>query len=168
MKKFTSLNILFLMISSMLVCISSSAFAGGNVKIEGPWIREAPPHAAVLAGYLTIDNPSAKMVKLVHATSPAFGKIEMHRSVMKNGMMHMIKQASIRVPAKGKVKLAPDGYHLMLMKPKRELKAGDKVSMTLKFSNGVKTTINVPVKKAMGGSMKMDMSHDQNTHGGDI
>jgi copper(I)-binding protein len=66
--------------------------------------------------------------------------------LVEDGMMHMRKVAAINVPAGGVVKLEPGGYHLMIIDLNRELKAGAQVRVTLRFSNRIEKTINVPVK----------------------
>jgi len=169
--KRTNIIALLLFIVATLVCSSGFAHDSGKIEIDNSWVREAPPHAAVLGAYMTIENHMAKTAKLVHISSPDFARVEMHRSVEKDGMMHMIKQSSIKVPANGKVMLKPGGYHLMLMKPKRALKAGDTVSLTLKFADGTQSVISVPVKKDTGGmdmNMKMDMDHHEGHDSGNM
>jgi copper(I)-binding protein len=157
---------LAVIILSLAGLVTGTNVFAGNVEINDPWVREAPPNAQVLAAYMTIANNSAKTVSLMEVQSPAFDHVEMHRSMVKDGMMHMMKQDSIEIPAGGKVMLQPGGYHLMLMKPKHALKAGDKVSFTLKFNDGSRSDVNAPVKKATGGmDMNMDHSHSHDDNG---
>lgn len=167
--KITNHLALFLLLFGLLASTAGYAHTDGNVEIDHPWVREAPPNAQVLGAYMTIENHTSKAMKLVEVNSPAFGSVEMHRSIEKDGMMHMIKQSTIEVPAGGKIMLQPGGYHLMLMKPKHALKAGDKVSFTLKFADGTRSVISAPVKKDTGGmDMNMDMNHSHNHDGGDM
>ena len=60
-------------------------------------------------------------------------------------MMGMRKIDSLEIPAGGSVELKPGGYHIMLIDLTRELKAGDKFDITLKFANAgdVKVTAEV-------------------------
>ena len=163
MKTTTPLFALFVLLAGLVAGTSVFAHTSGNVEINDPWVREAPPNAQVLGAYMTIANHSAKAVSLMEVHSSAFDHVEMHRSMEKDGMMHMMKQDSIEIPAGGKVMLQPGSYHLMLMKPKHAFKAGDKVSFTLKFNDGSQSVISAPVKKATGGmdmNMHMDMHHD--------
>lgn len=137
------------------------AQAAGQLMVDNAWIREAPPGASALAGYMTIMNKSDSPRVLVGASSPAFGMVMLHRTVMEDGMAKMVHQKSITIPAGGMITFEPNSYHLMLMKPKQALKAGDMVEITLKFKNGETMTVTHKVKAGMGGMDHggMDMNH---------
>ncbi len=62
-------------------------------------------------------------------------------------MMEMRKIDRIPIPANGQVELKSGGLHLMLIGLTKPLKAGDKVSFTLQFSNSVEKTVQATVKK---------------------
>lgn len=143
-----------------------SAHTDGGIVVENAWVREAPPVAKMLAAYMTIENHTGKQHVLTGVTSASFKKIEMHKSLQKDGMATMQQQKQLTIPAGGKINLQPGGYHLMLFNPSKPLKAGDKVSFILKFANGSVTTITAKVKKATGGhDMKnMDMNNMQHNH----
>jgi len=136
------------------------AQAGDKLMVDNAWIREAPPGATALAGYMTVMNKGDAPRVLVGASSPAFGMVMLHRTIMEGGMAKMVHQNEITIPAGGKVSFEPNSYHLMLMKPKQTLKAGDMVDITLKFKNGETMTVTHTVKAGMGGmdhgGMKMD------------
>ena len=104
--------------------------------IKDAWIREAPPVAKVMAGFMKIDNSTAKPMVLQGAESSLFEKVEIHRTVMEGGMARMERQAGVTVPAHGQLEFSPGGLHLMLVNPKQRLKAGDTVSITLEFEGG--------------------------------
>lgn len=137
------------------------AQAAGQLMVENAWIREAPPGATALAGYMTVMNKGDTPRVLVGASSPAFGMVMLHRTVMEGGMAKMVHQKAITIPAKGSVTFEPNSYHLMLMKPKQVLKAGDLVEITLKFKNGETMTVTHKVKAGAGGMGHggMNMEH---------
>ena len=68
------------------------------------------------------------------------------------------------------VKLAPGGYHLMMMDLKSQLKQGDKVPVTLEFEKAGKVTVSLDVAGvgaqgpagagASGGKMEMNKMQD--------
>lgn len=140
----------------LLLATSLSALAD-DITITEPWVREGPPTARVLGGFMTISNGSDKDDALVSASSPDFERIEMHKTEMVDGMGKMIPQERIVVPAGGQVILKPGSYHLMLMMARRPLKAGDTVKLEATFSSGRQMNIDMPVKKDAGGGM--DHSH---------
>ena len=135
----------------LLFFSSTSVTAAGKLEIHDAWAREAPPNAAVMAAYLTLHNHSAKTYTLVSVSSPAFSRVEMHRTEQHDGMTKMLPVSRVMLSTNGSVSFQPGGMHLMLMKPKKHLKSGDSISLTLFFTDESSLKISVPVKKATGG-----------------
>lgn len=126
----------------------STCFALADaITIDDPWIREAPPGVAMLAAYMTISNKSGDKVVLRQASSPDFKKVEMHLTKMQEGMSHMLKQVVLQIGPNENIILEPGGKHLMLMKPQRQLKAGDTVQLQLKFDNGEDIAVQAVVRR---------------------
>lgn len=121
-----------------------------GLTIDEAWIREGPPNAMALAGYIVIENQGSTARHLVGAASPAFGRIELHRSVHEGGVAKMVPQETMPIPAKGKLELKPGDYHLMMLKPARPLRAGDQVLVTLNLDNEEQASVTFRVKKATG------------------
>ncbi len=150
---------------TLLLGLSVAGFAqaGGHLMVDDAWVREAPPGAKALAGYMKLHNHADKERVLVSADSPAFGRVMLHKTVFEGEMSKMVHQHMITIPAKGMVSFEPNSYHLMMMKPKQALKAGDKVSVTLSFKNGDTQEVTHEVRSTMG-EMKQgghDMGHHQ-------
>ncbi len=139
-----------------------AAAAGMGVMVENPWVREAPPTAMALGGFMVLHNQSDKAVVLVGATSPVAGEVQLHRTVMEGGMAKMVRQDAIEIPAGGAVTFQPGSFHLMLMQPKRAVKAGDKVEITLQFKDGSTMPATFEVRAGMGGT---DMEHGKDMGG---
>ena len=118
------------------------------ISIDNAWLREAPPGATALAGYLTIHNHNSEDLSLNKAVSEDFGRIEFHQSLEEDGVYKMIPHTHLNIPANGQLALAPASYHLMMIDPKRTLTAGDEVSLSLNFSADVSMTVVMPVTKA--------------------
>lgn len=119
--------------------------------VHDAWIREAPPKAMALAGYAVIENTGQETRSLVGAVSPDFEWLELHRSVHESGVAKMVPQDSMPLPAQGRLTLKPGDYHLMMMKPARQLQVGDMVEVTLEFDNGTRETVDFSVRKGQGG-----------------
>ena len=141
-------------LSSILFCIltmSISACSNASqepIVIENAWIREAPPGASAMAGYMQISNSTNRDIILHSANSSSFSSIEIHRSVEEDGIYKMIPQFHLHINASSTIELKPGDYHLMLFKPKKALKQGDIVEISLLFSNNTVINTSVPVKKA--------------------
>ncbi len=127
------------------------AQAADSIMVKDAWVREVPPGASGTAGYMVVHNMGDKPRALVGASCDGFGSVMLHRTVMQDGMAKMIHQMKIDVPAGGNVVFKPKDYHIMLMKPKRAFKAGDKVDITLKFKDGETKTVSYEVRAAKGG-----------------
>ncbi len=138
--------------------LNHSVYASG-ASVSNAWIAEAPPVSKVMAAYMTISNDSAETVTVLSAESADFGKIEFHQTVNEDGIARMKHQPSLVIPANASLSLEPGGYHMMLFRPARTLRAGDSSSMLLKTSSGKSLTVDIMVKKAA-----MEASHEHHHH----
>lgn len=129
---------------TMTACLNviPNAWAG-QLTIENPWVRSAPPAATVLAAYMTIHNHSDTTATLTSVSSPAFESVQLHRTTLHDGMMHMEAVKTLAIEAGGTVKLKPSSYHLMLSKPKQTIKSGDTIPFTLNFGDKSETVTAV-------------------------
>lgn len=118
------------------------------IEIEGAWIREAPPGATAMAGYMRINNNSDKDIILHSANSTAFKAIEFHRSIERDGVYRMVPHLHLHITANTTFELKPGDYHLMLFNPTSALKEGDSIDMNLTFSQEQIVSTSIPVKKA--------------------
>lgn len=135
---------------AMMFVLAGPVFAGG-LKVENAWIREAPPGMKILAGYMTLNNEKSNALSLSGAVSRNFESIEVHYSIIKDDKAGMVQQHVVRIPAYSTVKFEPNGLHLMLFNPKRELKVGDKVKIALTFGNYRKIKVVFMVRKGNPG-----------------
>jgi copper(I)-binding protein len=131
-----------------MMIFQSAAWADASVSIENAWVRDAPPHAEMSAGYLTIMNHSAQTQTLTSVSSPQFQKVEAHKTEMVNGQVRMLREDSVTVPAHGSVEFKPGGYHLMLIHPLHELKTGDRVELRLQFKGSQSLTVDAQIREA--------------------
>jgi copper(I)-binding protein len=125
-----------------LVLVALPAWA--QVSAERPWTRATPPGAKIGAGFVTLKSAGAAD-RVVGASSPVAGRVEMHVTLREGEVMKMREVRSFEVPAGGTFELKPGGAHLMLMDLKRALKKGEKVPLTLKLEKGgeLKLELNV-------------------------
>ncbi|VAW77087.1 hypothetical protein MNBD_GAMMA15-1070 [hydrothermal vent metagenome] len=135
-----------LLLTTFAILWTGMAQADENTAINHAWIREAPPGAPTLAGYLCLDNKGEAEVTLTGVSSPAFKRIMMHRTKTVDGMSRMLHQNKVIVPAGKQVCFEPGGLHLMISAPEHRLVAGDQVELILQFSKGPGKHIQVPIK----------------------
>ena len=134
----------------VIAAVSVAAANHHAVVIHDPWIQEVPPSAEVLAAYMILKNTSDETLTVTSASSPAFERMEIHKSEIHEGMARMVHVENLAIPQHGQVEFKPGGYHFMLMGRKQPLRAGDKVYLTLTFSNGTELATTAEVRKNMG------------------
>jgi copper(I)-binding protein len=131
---------------SLLLMAALPALA--QVTVGEPWIRATVAAQKATGAFMTLT--SVQSVKLVGVSSPAAGVVEMHEMKMENDMMRMRQVPALDLPAGQAVKLAPGGYHLMLLELKQPLKEGEKIPLTLEFEDAKKVrskvVVDAPVK----------------------
>ena len=119
----------------------------GDLVISQAWSRATPGGAKIAGGYLTIENKGSTADRLVGGSAEIAGKFEVHEMAMNNGVMTMrpLDKGLAIEPGKT-VKLAPGGYHLMIMDLKGPLKQGEKVRVTLEFEKAGKVKLSLDVQ----------------------
>ena len=121
--------------------------AWAQVSAEHPWTRATPPGARTGAGFMQLKNAGAAD-RVVGASSPVAGRVEMHITVREGDVMKMREVKGFDVPAKGSFELKPGGAHLMLMDLKRPIKKGEKVPLTLKLEKGGELKLELVAEEA--------------------
>lgn len=132
----------------LLLVAATVAAAEPPVRVDDPWVREAPPGVGVAAGYLRIHNAAAQPVMLIGADSPQFQRIEFHESTVRDGMSSMRRLERIEIPAGETAALAPGGRHLMLFGEPPLPRAGESVSLILHFADGTVLEVQAPLRAA--------------------
>ena len=135
----------------------------GSLVITQAWSRATPGGAKIGGGYLTIENKGTTPDRLIGGSGDMAAKVELHEMSVKDGVMTMrALDKGLAIEPGKTVKLAPGGYHLMLMDLKNPLKQGDKVPVTLEFEKAGKVNLLLDVQavgaQAPGGAA-MDMKN---------
>lgn len=139
-----------------LALLSLTACQKAPLYVDQAVIRLSPNPDTPSAGYFTVHGGSDPVV-LRDVMTDAAVKVEMHESVMKNGVMSMDRIDSLDIPAKAVVKFEPGGRHLMLWKVNPQVAATGKVTLTLIFSNGDRILVDAAVQKTGAAPMPANM-----------
>jgi periplasmic copper chaperone A len=134
---------------TLILCLFSMQLLADTSQVEfnDGWIKQLPPVVPMRAGYVQIKNDSDQDAQITSMQSDAFESVEMHETTMKDGMMQMVQQDSMVIPAHGSLALKPGGKHIMLINPLRTLEIGDKVEVLVNFSDSTTQTITLKVKQ---------------------
>lgn len=133
--------------AAVLLLAVSAAASAKDPTFDRAWIREAPPGAPAMAGFVAIEGGS-RAVEIVGARSVDFGRIEIHEMIEEDGLMKMRPLEGLELPAGARLTLAPGAEHLMLFDAKRALVAGDKVTITFELSRGDPVDVEFKVGKS--------------------
>ncbi|HUR40587.1 MAG TPA: copper chaperone PCu(A)C [Verrucomicrobiae bacterium] len=116
-------------LAALLVHVPSVACPG--LGLQDGWIRDAPPGAMMTAGYARLRNDGKQLLRVDGAASVDYGSVELHRTVVEQGLSRMQHGQPLVLAPGASAALDPGGWHLMLMRPTRELKPGDVVTVSL-------------------------------------
>ncbi len=133
----------------LILSFSSAQMSAAEFKmnVSLAWVKEAPPSAEVLAGYMDLQNKSSQAQTLLGARSADFKSVMLHQTVSKGGMTHMNHSPRIEIKPGSTLQLTPGGYHLMLMNPKKALRQGDQVEVLLEFQGDLVLPVKFKVSK---------------------
>ena len=101
------------------------------VGIEGAWIRQAPPGATAWVAYAKLHNNSGQDLNCDRISASDFGAAEIHRTLVEDGVSRMLRDQVLPLPSGGTAAFAPGIYHIMLFRPQRDLKPGDRSRLTV-------------------------------------
>jgi copper(I)-binding protein len=128
----------------------AGASSGKVVTVADAWVRTPNPAVSITAGFMTIENPTARPVALTGASTSAAAVVEMHEMRMVDGQMSMRKVEKIEIPAGGRVRLEPGGLHLMLFELKEKIVDGTRVEFVLKFDDGTEAKVGATARSPEG------------------
>ncbi len=95
---------------------------------------------------MSIENQGKEADRLVSASSPVAGVVEIHEMAMDGGMMKMRAVKGIDLTPGATVEFRPGGYHVMLEELKQPLKQGDQIPVLLTFEKAGTVEIKVKVE----------------------
>lgn len=114
-----------------------------EVTVQEPWVRATVAQQKVTGAFMRLTSTAD--VQLVAIASPLADRVELHEMKMDGEVMTMRAVPSLSLPAGKPVALAPGGYHLMLFGLRQQLKAGDKVPLTLTVEDAQKQRTTIAV-----------------------
>lgn len=154
------MNALTRLIAVLAVFLFSPiALAAASIGVSNAWIPQAPPGVEMLAGYLTLTNAGDTAVDILAAQSDRFRTVTVHQTVIENGVSRMREVNRLEIAPGEEIKFAPGGMHLMLMQPRSEVLAGDRIEITFLMSDGQRVRAIFEVPPAEGASTEAHEHH---------
>ena len=103
-------------------------------------IKKPMPGMHMSAGYFTLTNNGDEPLTITHVSSPQFEAVEMHETIVEDGISRMKPLGDLAIPPSSSVVFEPGGKHLMLMRPRDDLET---VSLAIHTGDAIVLTINV-------------------------
>jgi copper(I)-binding protein len=132
-----------------------------QVSVKDPWVRGTVAQQKASGAFMQIT--SAAGGRLVGASSPVAGVVEIHEMAMDGNVMKMRAIPGLTLPAGQPVELKPGGFHVMLMDLKQALQPGQTVPITLVIegAGGQRETVQVSasVRALNQGAAPMQHRH---------
>ena len=133
---------------ALIVCLFLAA-CGGEAKAplvaSEIVITEPVPGRHMSAGYISLTNNTSDAINITHVMSPEFDAVEMHESLVEDGVAKMRPIEELVIPANSSVSLQRGGKHLMLMRPTGAL---DTVSLSFYSGDTLLLNVNAPVSRS--------------------
>jgi copper(I)-binding protein len=136
-----------LLVAGLLLAACSPPAEDKTLKFEDAWVRSTPPGAMMTAGFGRLANHSDVLLEIIAFSSPAFGDVSLHRTVIENGVSEMREIPALSIPPGDSVELAPGGYHLMLMMPRQASESLAHIELQFELTAGQRFTFVVPVER---------------------
>jgi copper(I)-binding protein len=134
----------------------------GALEIGHPWSRATPKGATVAVGYLKITNTGTTPDRLVGASAPTAGSVEIHEMAMTGGVMTMRPlKDGLEIKPGQTVELKPGSFHLMLLDLKEPLVRGQRVKGTLTFEKAGSVDVEYAVEPIGGTPKGMSEGHSE-------
>lgn len=119
-------------LTAMVLLASSAAFAQ-SVEVTQAWVRSTVQGQKSTGAFMNITAKDG--AKLVGASSPVAGLVEVHEMKMDGDIMRMRAVPVLDLPAGQTVQLKPGGYHIMMMNLKQPLAKGSQIALTLRLQD---------------------------------
>ena len=127
---------MFLRTAALVLLLNLIVHAQKDPTASDAWA--SPPANGSVAVYATINNPTMYDVYLVSGKSDSAGKVELVSADK--------PVPNIAVPAYGSAELKPGAAFVRLSELKREVKAGDQLTVTVETDGGISIPIAAVVK----------------------
>lgn len=129
--------------SLMIVCAAlatACSDTGAPLVASDLSIARPKPGTRMTAGYLTLTNNTSEQITITKVTSPEFHAVQMHESVIADGIVRMRPLDEVTIQPGGSVDFEPGARHLMLIQP-----TGETDNVTLEFIAGEATVLTINV-----------------------
>lgn len=104
-------------LAAALLLVACNNEPGPQLRVSDLDVRAPRAGMNMGAAYLTLHNNSNQAIRITGFASPQFESIELHESILEDGISRMRKLEELTIDPGATVALEPGGRHLMLLRP---------------------------------------------------
>ena len=145
-----AMKTLRLALLAAVLALPAPVFAA-DVRIEDAWARASLGQARNGAAYMIVHATGAQPDRIVAASSPVAGKVELHNHIMDGNVAQMRAVDAVEVTPGSPTVLQPGGLHVMLLDLTGPLQAGRKFPLTLRFERAGEVQVEVDIRPVRAG-----------------
>ena len=134
------------LLTSLLFLLAACEKNGNSISLKNLEIYAPLPGNTVTSGYTKITNNTDVTISIDSITSPDFETVEIHETIIVNGIARMIEIEQLTIPANNDIVLKRGGKHFMFFDPKKNLNIGQNIKLDIKLSNNENLKFEVPAK----------------------
>jgi copper(I)-binding protein len=114
-------------------------------------VLEPIPGQDRTVAYLTLDNDGDLPITVNRVTSPQFRTVEMHATIVDDGVAGMQSLDSITIAEGSSIAFEACGRHLMLIEPRDLFEAGDSITLEFHHDQPGLLILSAPMRSRMQG-----------------
>ena len=123
------------LLTSLLFFLAACEKNGSSISFNNLEIYAPLPGNTVTSGYTKITNNTDVTISIDSITSPDFETVEIHETIIVNGIARMIEIEQLTIPANNDVVLKRGGKHFMFFNPTKNINIGQNIKLDIKLSN---------------------------------
>lgn len=122
-----------LLFPALLLLPLAGCDAGPAPRVTEARVALPPPGMQMAAAYFRIENRGRTDLELRRISSPVFESVEMHETIVEQGISRMRELPKLALPAGGTASFEPGGRHLMVFGFKQDLATLREIPMDLEL-----------------------------------
>lgn len=117
------------------------------VSADQGWVRKPLPGRSMTAAYMNLST-CGEQIEITGFRSPQYKRVELHETVVTDGVSAMRKVPSIVLSKTDPATLQPGGMHLMLMRPTENFDQNKPIEIVVLLSDGREVALWLPLARA--------------------
>jgi copper(I)-binding protein len=133
----------------LLTAVAACTQPGPPLLVSNAVVIAPLPGRSNTVAYMTLINQSREPIVLQKFSSPQFASIEIHETVIEDGVARMQQRDSITVEANSSAEFVAGGKHLMLIEPLAGLIPGKPITIEIHYDDGGLLLVDIRLKSRL-------------------